>query len=198
MEGEPAEHLGDLGRECAVLVMTAQELTNEATQSSHAITTAGGILAGMWHWGNIGSFLAGLSTVVIALAAVRQGPAAVRAWIDAKNAQAEAAREQANDIQLERRRHLSGWSSGGVAAYGVTLVTEKDELGQAVRELTHGGPTTYVVLRVSEGRGTSVNRGHDLRQLIENQGLIARAPTKGETEAVRAGLDAMGIAHASY
>lgn len=39
-----------------------------------------------WHWGNIGSFLAGLSTVVIAIAALRQGPAVVRAWIDTKNA----------------------------------------------------------------------------------------------------------------
>jgi hypothetical protein len=163
------------------------------------MSAATGILGRMeWHWGNIGSFLAGLSTVVIALAAVRQGPAVVRAWIGAKNAEAEAAREQANDIQLERRRHLSGWSSTGVAVYGVTLVTEEEELVQAVRELTSAGPTTYVVLRVSEGDGTSVNRGNDLRQLIQQQGLVSRAPTKGEAEALRAGLDAMGIAHAKY
>ncbi len=151
-----------------------------------------------WHFGNIGSFLAGLSTIFIAFAAVKQGPTAVRAWIGAKNAQAEASREQVRDIQFERRRHLSGWSSNGVAVYGVTLVTETGELGQAVRELSGGGPTTYVVLRVSEGDGTSVNRGHDLRQLIESEGLIARAPTKGEAEALRAGLDAMGIARANY
>jgi hypothetical protein len=73
-----------------------------------------------WHWGNIGSALAGLSTVIIALAAVKQGPTAVRAWIDSKRAQAGQAREEAETTRLERRRGLSGWSRNGVDAYDVT------------------------------------------------------------------------------
>jgi hypothetical protein len=35
-----------------------------------------------WHWGNIGSMLAGLSTIVIAVGALIRGPAVIRAWLD--------------------------------------------------------------------------------------------------------------------
>lgn len=76
-----------------------------------------------WHWGNIGSMLAGLSTIVIALAALKQGPAAVRAWLDRQAADAEEARARAaalsadaEERRLERRRTLLGWSPGGVEA----------------------------------------------------------------------------------
>jgi hypothetical protein len=42
-----------------------------------------GMLAAMqWHWGNIGSVLAGLSTVAIAVGALIRGPAVVRSWLD--------------------------------------------------------------------------------------------------------------------
>jgi hypothetical protein len=146
-----------------------------------------------WHWGNVGSFLAGLSTVVIALAAVRQGPAVVRAWINAKEAQAEAAREEAESIRLERQRHLSGWSGNGVETYEVTLVTEPAELDQAAHELASGKPTGYVILRVSENNEDNSERGRNLRQLVKSEGCIARPPTTGEKEALRTGLDAMSI-----
>jgi hypothetical protein len=41
------------------------------------------------------------------------GPAAVRAWIDGKHAEAEKRREEAENLRLERRWHLSGWSAHG-------------------------------------------------------------------------------------
>ena len=82
--------------------------------------------------------------------------------------------------------------------YGVTLVTDPAELGQAVTELTSGRPTAYVILRVSENSYDNSNRGLSLRQLIERQGLISRPPTTGEREALETGLDTMGILRASY
>jgi hypothetical protein len=151
-----------------------------------------------WHWGNIGSFLAGLSTVVIAFAAVRQGPAAVRAWIDRVHAQADAAREEAKTLQLERRRGLSGWNAHGLETYGVTLVTEPAELSQADDELASGKPTAYVVLRVSESDYDNSNRGHNLRELIKREGYLSRPPSAGEVEALVTGLDALGIERAPY
>ena len=60
------------------------------------------------HWGNIGSALAGLSTVVIAVAALIRGPGALRDWRARQRAQAEAAHEEAKTLQLDRRRGLSG------------------------------------------------------------------------------------------
>lgn len=157
-----------------------------------------------WHWGNIGSAVAGLSAFIIAMAAVVRSPGVVReirarqaAQAEAAKAQAEAAREQAETIRLDRERGLSGWSAAGVETYGVTLVTETDELESAARELSGGGPTAYVVLRVSEGPG-NVNRGKSLRQLIESEGLISRAPTTGELAALRKGIDSMGIGRAAY
>jgi hypothetical protein len=84
-----------------------------------------------WHWGNIGSMLAGLSTIVIAVGALIRGPAVVRAWLarqaaDAEEvrAQAEALREEADERRLERRRTLLGWSPHGVEMYTVALVTD--------------------------------------------------------------------------
>jgi hypothetical protein len=107
--------------------------------------------------GNIGSFLIGLSTVVIAIAVLRQGPAVVRAWIERAHAQAEAAQEEADNTRLERQRYLSGWSAHGIWTYGVKLVTGKDELEQAARELSGGEPTTYVVFRVTQGGSGAEN-----------------------------------------
>lgn len=151
-----------------------------------------------WHWGNIGSFLAGLSTVVIAFAAVRQGPAAVRAWIGRVHAQADAAREEAKTLQLERRRGLSGWNIHGLETYGVTLVTEPAEISQAADELASGKPTAYVVLRVSESDYDNSDRGYTLRQLIRGEGYLSRPPSTGEIEALVTGLDQLGIQHAPY
>jgi hypothetical protein len=67
-----------------------------------------------WHWGNMGSFLAGLSTVIITIAALKQGPAALRDWRARLRAEAEAERENSETVRLERRRYLSGWSAHGV------------------------------------------------------------------------------------
>lgn len=142
-----------------------------------------------WHWGNIGSALAGLSTVIIALAALIRSPGVLRDWRDRQRALADAAREEADTIRLERRRGLSGWSPGMVAVYNATLVTEKDEFARAARELASGELTDYVVLRVAEGADS-------LRRLIGQAGRIGRAPTAGELEALGKGLDAMGIPHA--
>jgi hypothetical protein len=38
----------------------------------------------------------------------------------------------------------------------------------------------------------------NLRQRIDRDGYIARAPTTGEAEAIRNGLDKMGVARANY
>ena len=152
-----------------------------------------------WHWGNIVSFLAGLSTVAIAVAALIRSPAALRDWQARQRAEAEAAHEQAENIRLERRRGLSGWSRQGVNTYPAELVTEPGELDQAVRELTSALPTAYVVLRVTGStEGGSANLAHQLRLTIQAEGFIARSPTTGEAEALEAGLDAMGIPAAVY
>lgn len=90
-----------------------------------------------------------------------------------------AACEQAETVRLDPRRGLSGWSAHGVETYGVTLVTEDEELAQAARELTSGQPTSYVVLRVSESIYDNSNRARSLRQLIEHQGLISRPHQDG-------------------
>ena len=158
----------------------------------------------MWHWGNIGSFLAGLSTVVIAVAALVRSPGALRdfrarqaAQADAARAQAELAREQAEETRLERRRTLQGWSPGGVETYTVALVTDPAELNRAAAELLDGDPTSYVVLRVDEGNG-SVNRARDLRALIERQGYLGRLPTDAEREALEKGFEALGVQVAGH
>ncbi len=152
-----------------------------------------------WHWGNIGAMLAGLSTIVVAVGALIRGPAVVRAWLNRQAADAEEARaraeslrEDAGERRLERRRTLLGWSPGGVETYAVALVTDPDEMDRAKAELTGGGPTGYVVLRVDEGEGT-VNRGRSLRMLIDEQRILCRPPTAAEREALEAGFEALGI-----
>jgi hypothetical protein len=142
--------------------------------------------------------MAGLSAMVIALAAIRHGPAAVRAWIGARRAETEAAQAEAETIRLSRQRALWGWSANGVETYGVELVTEKEELEQASAELASGRPTAYIVLRVSESTFDNSGRGHSLRQLVKHEKLISRAPTTGEREALETGLDTLGIARARY
>lgn len=141
-----------------------------------------------WHWGNIGSALAGLSTVIIAVAALIRSPGVLRDWRDRQRALAEAAREEAETTRLERDRGLSGWSPGMVAVYNVTLVTKEDELARAAQELASGQLSGYVILRVAEGADS-------LRRLVGQAGRIGRAPTAGELEALERGLDAMGIRH---
>jgi hypothetical protein len=155
-----------------------------------------------WHWGNIGSAaggLAGLLTVVFAVySAVRYGPAWLREARARQQAQTDAAREQASlarqeneQIALDRRRALHGWSAHGIADFRVELVTSAEEMAQARDELLGGGPTGYVILRVAGSQ--SGNRGIRLRQLIESEGMLARVPTAGEREALEAGRAALDI-----
>jgi hypothetical protein len=61
-----------------------------------------------------------------------------------------------------------------------------------VAELAGGSPTSYVILRVDEGEYSSVNRGNDLRRLIEEQHLLCRPPTVAEREALEKGRDMLG------
>jgi hypothetical protein len=72
-----------------------------------------------WHWGNIGSALAGISAAIsaaiIAVVTLIRGPAALRDWQARQRAQAGAAKEEAETTRLERRRGLSGWSAMGVS-----------------------------------------------------------------------------------
>jgi hypothetical protein len=153
-----------------------------------------------WHWGNIGSFLAGLSAVVIAAAALIRSPAVLRDWRARLRAQAEEAHEQAENIRLERRRYLSGWSQGGVATFEVTLVTQAAELALAGHQLTRqASSSAYVVLRVSEGGAQhDATRAEDLRKLIRTEQHISRPPTAGEVEALEAGLEVLGVPAAVY
>lgn len=76
--------------------------------------------------------------------------------------------------------------------YTVALVADGAEVDRAKDELTGGGPTGYVVLRVEEGEGT-VNRGRSLRMLIEDQRYLCRPPTAAEREALEAGFEALGV-----
>jgi hypothetical protein len=162
------------------------------------------------HWGNIGSFLAGLSTVIIAFAALFRSPGALRDWRarqraeeDAARARAGADQEQAEEMRLERRRTLLGWSPGGVLTFTTAVVTDPAELEQAARELaTHkpgtDGPTSrYVVLRVDEG-GDDTGRGRDLRALIQEQGFVCRLPTLAEREALEKGFEVLGTKPAMH
>ena len=144
-----------------------------------------------WHWGNLGSAVGGvaggLSALAIAVSVLSRGPSGYRTWKERQRADRDLAREQAEDLRLDRRRYLYGWSPGVVAAYRVVRVTDPAEMSLAASELAANGPSDYAVLKVAEGPGNP-NRARDLRQLIDREGVIARAPTKGEYEALEAGL----------
>lgn len=151
------------------------------------------------HYGNIGSFLQGIAVILIAIGALIKGPAVVRAWIDRQKAdadearaRAQAMRAEATEIALDRRRTLSGWSPHGVAVYTTALAADQVEMEQAVRELTGGGPTAYVILRVDEGEG-SANRGLDLRRQVDQDHYVARPPTVAEREALETGLGVLDV-----
>jgi hypothetical protein len=139
--------------------------------------------------GDIGSFAGGLAAVVLAIAAIIGGSAGLGDWRAKQRAQREVAAEEATNLRLNRMRLNHGWSPHGVDSYGVTLVTEPAEFVLAQDELTSGGPTEYVVMRVTSG----ANGGDRLRQLIRRDGFVARVPNDGEIEAVEAGLEVLGI-----
>jgi hypothetical protein len=118
----------------------------------------------------------------------------MRAEAEAARAQAEVAREQAEAERLARRARLSGWSSNGVGSFSAELVKDPAEIDRARDELSSGHPTAYVVLRVtSQYESHNTEGGSGLRRLIETEGHVARCPTAGEKEALKLGLEAMGI-----
>jgi len=136
--------------------------------------------------------LAGLAALLVAVVTLPQIPGGVKDWRDRQRAQARLADEQREQIELERRVRLHGWSRHGIDTFGVTLVTDPAEAEQAVAEL--GGYSDYVILRVGEAeRGGNGNRANSIRQIIEHEGFISRPPTAGEREALEAGIDGMGI-----
>lgn len=166
-----------------------------------------------WHWGNIGSAVAGIAAAIAAIfaaiGAVKYGPAWFREARARQQAQTAAATEEANlarlkakQITLERHRSLYGWSRGGLATFTVALVTSAEEMARARQELLAAAGSGYVILRVAEGAdaedGGNVSRANDLRQIIESQGLISRAPTTGEREALEVGLKELGIPTAAH
>ena len=75
----------------------------------------------------------------------------------------------------------------------MALVTDAAEMERAVLELTGGGPTGYVVLRVNEGSGDE-NRGRSLRMLIDEQHYLCRPPNIAEREALERGFEELGMA----
>jgi hypothetical protein len=144
--------------------------------------------------------LAGLSTIVIAAAALVRGPGAVRDWrtrqlaeADAAAARAEADRAHAEDVALDRRRTLSGWSPHGVTTWTVALVTDPLEMERAAAELAGGGTTAYVVLRVDEGPSGSDSRARELRAQIDGQHYLSPPPTTAEREALETGLGVLDV-----
>jgi hypothetical protein len=68
-------------------------------------------------------------------------------------------------------------------------------MDRARDELTGGSPSDYVIMRVAENdeKYGNINRAQSLRQLIETEGLVSRARTAGECEALEAGLNALGV-----
>jgi hypothetical protein len=119
---------------------------------------------------------------------VRRGGAALKPWRENLRAQKALAEEQENGIRLERLSRLQGWRPNGISVYGVTLVTDKDEMSRAQAELHSGLPTDYVMLRVSENPSGNENRAHNLRQQIKNEGFVAEPPTPGEYQALEEGI----------
>jgi hypothetical protein len=148
------------------------------------------------HWGNIGSMLGGLAALIVAAVTLPQIPGGVRDWRKRQQEQRDLAADEREQIALDRRRHLYGWSAHGIDTFGVTLVTAAEELADALGR--PDGLGDYVVLRVSERGEGNANRAYSLRQVIKTEGYISRPPTPGEREALEAGLEAMGIAHAAY
>jgi hypothetical protein len=158
--------------------------------------SSGIVVRMQWHWGNIGSALQGFAVVAVAIGALIKGPAAVRAWIDLRKAEAEEAHERAKTVRLDRQARLYGWSGHGVNSFSVKLVDDPVEIDRARDELSGTSPTSYVVLRVTGyGDEPDTEGGRNLRDLVEKDGYVSRGPTAGEKEALRRGLDDMGIPH---
>ncbi|MET8148010.1 hypothetical protein ACIBSW_13845 [Actinoplanes sp. NPDC049668] len=138
---------------------------------------------------DLGDAVSGLCGVVLALAAIIGGSAGLGDWRARQRAEKELAKEQANEIRLNRQRVLQGWRPHGVHVYGVEVVDAPAAVAKAVEELSAGGPSDYVLLRVNETADGNANRAYSLRQLVQAQHYLAQAPSSGEYEALLKGRD---------
>lgn len=129
--------------------------------------------------------------MLLAVAAIIGGSAGLGDWRDKQRKQRDLADEEAENIRLDRRRVLNGWNPHGLPVYGVQLVTTPEEVDQVREEISGGGPTAYVVLRVNESPSGNENRSHTLRQMITRTGYVTRPPERGEYEALELGREAL-------
>lgn len=133
-------------------------------------------------FGNLGDGVGGFATAVLAVFAFMGGKSALNDWRERQQAERRRADEQALQIRLDRERHHYGWRKGMHSVYGVSNVTDPDEMARAVKELTAGVPCEYAIIRVEQ----SVNRANSLRQWIDNDGHLAYPPTDAEYEVLAA------------
>lgn len=148
--------------------------------------------------GNLGDFASGVGTIILTGAALWGGGAALQDLRARLRQQRDLTAEQREQIRLDRRRVLNGWSRGGTHVYGVQLVGQPEELNKAVKELIAGEASDYVVIRVNETAFGNANRAYHLRQLIESTGYLAEAPSAGEYEALEAGRKALDMPIPDY
>lgn len=72
--------------------------------------------------------LGGLAALLVAILTLPQIPGAVRDWRARQREQTALAADQREQLALERRARLHGWSGSGIHTFGVTLVTTPEEL----------------------------------------------------------------------
>ena len=103
-----------------------------------------------------------------------------------QRAQAALAEGQREQIALERRARLYGWSGHDIDTFGVTLVTPPEGLERAAIEL--GGFIDYVILRVSEyEHGANGNCAQSLRRSSSTRGISHGLPCQASAKPRRPG-----------
>jgi hypothetical protein len=143
--------------------------------------------------GNLGEVVGGLSTFVLLVIALITAPSAWSDWRARQRAERGLAEARTREFRLDQERTLRGWMPNGVQVYGVALVTEPAQIEQAVAELTVGGPSAYVLLRVNESADGNEGRAYHHRQLVEADVYVAKAPSKAEYAALLRGRAAPAI-----
>ena len=68
--------------------------------------------------GQLGSLIGGISAALLALAAIIGGSAGLSDWRAKQQEQRALAREEAENLRLDRQRILYGWSQQGLPVYG--------------------------------------------------------------------------------
>ncbi|WP_191843121.1 hypothetical protein [Catellatospora chokoriensis] len=142
-------------------------------------------------FGNFGDGVGGIATAVLALFAFMGAKSALHDWRERQQAQRRLADEQAHQIRLDRESHRFGWKPGMVSVYGVSNVTDPEEMARAVEELTAGGLSEYAIINVER----SVDRAYSLRRLVDDGKLLAEPPTDAEYEALAAAHRSGGPVH---